>query len=387
MDLVKHLVNTLWIPELEHALERFSIRIYLDWRDEHYLKAYDQFPEKFLNYLEGKGKSGLYHQHCLCYLEHVMSSIDRPPSREKFRLIRTLKFILDEPFTSFCEGITWKFFCATLFKLNSEEFKMFQGGRYYSNLFDPFKYDWDDRLSIDAKSFVPEPILSHQLANVAISCMQYLHRWDSNTPPTRDHFLASWATKSKQSPWLWRRRMRLTSMARRQRIWNLRLSNQKQRICYTWALDLLYHTLRKALKSDELTRALSRPFIPSHAPLLFPRRVKRVRKAAAAYLKKFSPSSLDASSVEARVRRSMRGLPHINMIAIDDDNPESSRRIFLTGRDATKKDLKRNIDHMLDAIFCPTGSDPKILESVGAAFDLVNKLGTEIATRQLEATS
>jgi hypothetical protein len=153
--------------------------------------------------------------------------------------------------------------------------------------------------------FVPEPILSHRLANVAISCMQYLHRWDSNTLPTRDHFLASWATKLKHSPWLWRRRMRVTSMGRRQRIWNLRLSRQdrqvfysetiqskyfcqKQRIFYTWTLDLLYHTLRKAMKSDELTRALSKPFIPSLAPLLFPRRVKRVEKAAAAYLEKVS---------------------------------------------------------------------------------------------------
>ena len=153
-----------------------------------------------------------------------MSSIDSPPTREKFRLMRILRFILDKPFMSFCEGIIWGKFCATLFKLNSAEFKY--GKHYFNDLFEPFKYSWINEPFTDAESFVPEPILSHQLANVAISCMQYLHRWDSNTPPTRDHFLASWATKSKQSPWLWRRRMRVTSMGRRQRIWNLRLSSQ-----------------------------------------------------------------------------------------------------------------------------------------------------------------
>ena len=167
-----------------------------------------------------------------------------------------------------------------------------------------------------------EPLLSHRVANVAISCLQCLHssRWDTNTSPTQGHFLASWlswSTKSKQSPWLWRRRMRVTSVGRRrQRIWNhdghnysfplnLRRSRQifhsetiqsesfyqKQRIFYVWTLDLLYHTLCKAKKSDKLTRALSRPFIPSLVPLIFPRRVKRVRKAAAAYLERVSRRS------------------------------------------------------------------------------------------------
>ena len=141
--------------------------------------------------------------------------------------------------------------------------------------------------------------------------MQYLHHCDSNIPPMQAHFLASRATKSKQSPWLWRRRMRVTSMRRRQPIWdlhrnkysfppNLRRSrhifysemNQEQRMFYMWTLDLLYHTLRKAMKSDLLTRALSKPFNPSLAPLLCSRRVKRVRKAATAYLKKVSREAL-----------------------------------------------------------------------------------------------
>ena len=59
MDLALHLTKSLWIPELEHALERFSIRTYLDWFDQHYAKEGselmdEEFPVGFLNYLEGK---------------------------------------------------------------------------------------------------------------------------------------------------------------------------------------------------------------------------------------------------------------------------------------------------------------------------------------------
>ena len=56
MDLVEHLTKSLWNPELEHALERFSIRTYLDWSDQHHIVFFmdDEFPERFLNYLDGK---------------------------------------------------------------------------------------------------------------------------------------------------------------------------------------------------------------------------------------------------------------------------------------------------------------------------------------------
>jgi hypothetical protein len=63
---------------------------------------------------------------------------------------------------------------------------------------------------------------------------------------------------------------------------------QERHIFYMWTLDLLYHTLRAAMKSDELTNALSKPFIPSVACILFPRRIKRVQKAVGAYLEKVS---------------------------------------------------------------------------------------------------
>ena len=57
MDLVLHLTQSLWNIELEHALERFSIRTYLDWLDQHHPINWtvdNEFPERFLNYLKDK---------------------------------------------------------------------------------------------------------------------------------------------------------------------------------------------------------------------------------------------------------------------------------------------------------------------------------------------
>jgi len=161
----------------------------------------------------------------------------------------------------------------------------------------------------------PEPILSYRLACVAISCLQYLHRQDPNTLPTQGQLLA-WAMKSKRSPWLWKQRMRVISRACRGLIWNnhgtkrsfpqssrqsyhplqskgihSQLFHLEQCTLYIWTLDLLYYTLRKAMKFDELTKALSKPFIPPSVVLLFPRRIQRVRKAVEAYFKKVSRRS------------------------------------------------------------------------------------------------
>ena len=250
-----------------------------------------------------------------------MSSINSPRTREKFRLMSTVAFILQEPFTSLRRGIKhaiWKNLCSTLFGFNSAELK-WDKDYCFGQLINPtsYKLNWArsnpsaiDGHFAETKRVVPEPILSHRLANVAISCMQYLRRLDFNTLPKHYLCLASWMTKSKQLPWLWRRRVRVTLMRHRRPICNhdgykcssprklqrsrqiiyskIIQSHQEQRIFYTWALDLLYYTLRKAMKSDELTRALSKPFIPSLTPILFPRRVKRVRKAAAAYLEEVS---------------------------------------------------------------------------------------------------
>jgi hypothetical protein len=184
----------------------------------------------------------------------------------------------------------------------------------YKLMRDPTKYDDS---SIEAESWdrtrnIPEPILSYRLARIAISCIRYLHCQDPNTPPTQGHLLA-WAMKSKQSPWLWRQRMQVISMACRRQICNYKgpkhsfpqdsqqsyqplyskgihseLFHLEQRTLYIWTLNLLYYTLRKAMKFDELTRALSKPFIPPSVVPLFPRRIQRVRKAAKAYFEKAS---------------------------------------------------------------------------------------------------
>jgi len=179
---------------------------------------------------------------------------------------------------------------------------------------DPTKYNDSsiEALKWDRTQNIPKPILAYRLARVAISCMRYLHRQDLNTPPTQEQLL-TWAMKSGRSPWLWRKRMRVISMARQRLIWNnngpkrsypqsfqrssqilhskgihSELFHLEQCILYIWTLDLLYYTLQKAMKFDELTRALSKPFIPPSVVLLFPRRIQRVRKAVEAYFEKVS---------------------------------------------------------------------------------------------------
>ena len=148
---------------------------------------------------------------------------------------------------------------------------------------------------------VPDPILSRQLAEVAISCTQYLFRRGRRCTNARDHLLP-WAVKSKQLPWFWRQWMRISLTQRpihsyphslrrlRQILYSENIQSERfyqvQHTFYLWTLKLLYHALRKVKKSDDLTRALSKPFIPLPAALLFPRQIKQVRKAVGAYLEK-----------------------------------------------------------------------------------------------------
>jgi len=165
----------------------------------------------------------------------------------------------------------------------------------------------------ETKRLIPEPILSHRVACIALACMRYLHRQDPNNPPLQDNLLSAWAMKSKRLPWLWRQRTRVTSIGLRpptldydgpkysfpqslrrshQMLYSIGIQSKKfyqeQHIFYMWTLDLLYHTLRTALKSDELTKSLAKPFIPPAACIFFPRRIKRVQTAASAYLERVS---------------------------------------------------------------------------------------------------
>jgi len=258
-------------------------------------------------------------------MEHVNSSINNPPTREKFCLMSTVWFVLQKPITSLWRGIkaaSWEKLCAELFGFNKAEIRVGQDCSIL--LRDPTTYDRGGRGSFyldekrygpyglldETKTFIPEPILSHRLARITISCMRYLHRQDLKNPSNP---LAAWVTKSKKLPWLWRQRIRVTSIGYRQPAGNsdvpkysfsqsLRRSHQmlysegiqsekfyqERHIFFIWALDLLYHTLRAAMKSDELTKALSKPFIPSPAYILFPLQIKRVQEAVGDYLEKVS---------------------------------------------------------------------------------------------------
>ena len=238
----------------------------------------------------------------------------------------TVWFVLQDHIASRWRDIgaaSWERLCAKLFGFDDIDLK--GASSCYRLMLNPTTYE-GVRMRNDCsdlamfghldgtKRLVPEPILSHRLACVALSCMQYLHRQDSNDSPMQVSLLVAWARKSKRSPWSWRQRTRVTSIGRRQTTWNsygqakysfpqsLRRSHQilysegiqsddfyqERRIFYMWTLDLLYHTLYKAMKSDKLTKALSKPFIPSVARILFPRRIKRVQKAVDAYLEKVS---------------------------------------------------------------------------------------------------
>jgi len=265
----------------------------------------------------------LYHHHLLCYMEHVNSSINNPPTREKFRLMSIVWFVIQHPFSWLwrgIEGASWEKLCAKLFGFNKAEIQ-FDRTCVYELLRNPTWYDAERRncyldrsvygLLGETRRLIPEPILSHRLARIAISCMRYLHRQDPQNSPTQENLFATWVAKSKKMPWLWRQRIRVTSIGRRQPTrksdlpiysfsQSLRRSHemlysegiqsekfyQERHIFFIWTLDLLYHTLRAAMKSDELTKALSKPFIPPAAYILFPRHIKRVQKAVGAYLKK-----------------------------------------------------------------------------------------------------
>jgi hypothetical protein len=134
----------------------------------------------------------------------------------------TVWFVLQNPIASLwrgIEGASWERLCAKLFGFNEAEIQLDQGSTGYSLLRDPTTYDREelynkfDRTMYghldETKRFVPESILSHRVAYIALSCMQYLHRQDRNNSSMQDNLLAAWATKSKQLPWLWRQRIRV----------------------------------------------------------------------------------------------------------------------------------------------------------------------------------
>jgi hypothetical protein len=229
--------------------------------------------------------------------------------------MNTVWFILQEPIASLWRGVeatSWERLCAKLFGFNESEIRFDQDPPGWRLMRDPTAYGGRLCKAIYARlDETPRPILYNWVACIALSCMRYLHRQDINNPPMQDNPLAQWAMKSKRLPWLWRQRTRGTLTGRRQptsdcdvpkysfsqslrrshqMLYSERIQSehfyQERHIFYMWTLDLLYHTLRAAMKSDMLTEALSKPFIPSAACILFPHHIKRVQKAVGGYLEK-----------------------------------------------------------------------------------------------------
>jgi hypothetical protein len=338
-DLIQLLNHSLWTPELEHALENFSLGAFLDHTlathhsaairyDPHhivlgffnYLEANVSPPRRRREYLSAsayhinQNKSKLHLTHATRYLEYVMLTINIHPSAEKYYLLITVWVVFQESdrrpgYRYYLVHDEFERFFITLSGFNSTDITW--DSMHYRLMRDP--HNIHNLPSIlgpicGTQRLILEPILSHHLVRVAISCMQYLSHGRLNT---QDHLLA-WAIKSKQSPWLWRQRIRVTSTRRhglntifehpysfpqslrrlRQILYSEKVQSEKfcweQHKFYRWTLNILYLTLRKAKKSDELTRAISKLSIPLSASILFPRQIKRVRKAIDAYLDKVS---------------------------------------------------------------------------------------------------
>jgi hypothetical protein len=239
-----------------------------------------------------------------------MLTINSHPSAEKFYLLITVWFVLQEYFQLGQCYYYDKFeqLCVALFGFDSTDIAW---DRMHYRLMRPLFIDNPICGHIaETKSVVPEPILSHRLARVAISCIQSCQHLFHRGANAQDQLLP-WAIKSKHSPWLLRQRMRVTSRRRyesniilahtysfprsllrlRQTLYSEKIQSEKYGSpdkLYVWTLNILYITLRKARKSDELTRTLSKFVIPLSASILFPRRIKKVRKAINAYLDKAS---------------------------------------------------------------------------------------------------
>jgi hypothetical protein len=269
-------------------------------------------------------------------MKYTMSSIDNHHSGEKFYRLKILLFVLRKPlkvFTTRREYFplpSWNKFCTALFGFDFSEDDVetlcdlildSTGRSYYDYLLTGLN-GLDEKPEWLLEDVPPEPIWSHWLARVTISCIQYLRCRDPNDTLAQTHLRAC-AKKSKQMPWLWRQRMRVTSTGRRldldfdlprysfsqslprlpQILHSGRIQPEKfyqtHHRFYILTLSILSRTLHwaaQAKKSDELIKELSNPFIPSSATLLSPLRVKRVKKAVDAYLAKVRRSSDPRSS-------------------------------------------------------------------------------------------
>jgi len=105
-------------------------------------------------------------------MDHLNSSINNLPTREKFRLMSTVWFVLQTPIASLWKGMeaaSWERLCATLFGYNESEIQFDQGDDGDGLMCYPTTYDSAGRRDNDfngtmygllnkTKRNIPEPI-------------------------------------------------------------------------------------------------------------------------------------------------------------------------------------------------------------------------------------
>ncbi|KAJ3507509.1 hypothetical protein NLJ89_g6260 [Agrocybe chaxingu] len=312
----------------------------------------------FFHILRESGEDEQYRRHSDLYLSYVTSCIQNCSRPESFHLMSTVWLVLQSPLRSSVENGTklnllpdgvnyssvWEELCASLFHIKpvDREWDL----DHWRLLRPPTDYN-DTRADIEPLAgiygditetlrLVPDSILSGRLVRLAISCVEYLRRRGSSVSGQRTDYLRIWAEKSKRAPWTCRSRKRLTFIGRATRVtwhevpwerftagWGYSCSQSllkahealysktaKSKLFYwkayrqyMWALDLLRRTLYVVGRSDDLVAALSKPFIQWPAPILFPRRVSRIRQVMGAYFKRvgkptFPPDPADPDAPE-----------------------------------------------------------------------------------------
>ena len=123
---------------------------------------------------------------------------------------------------------------------------------------------------------VPEEVLSHRLACVAIAFYQYLRDFGSTwkrlaKPEDRRSFL---------------QRLRAETPSQSDDYGAIQPLHMSAYVKLAWALTILHRVLLKARKSKNLINHLSKAVIPCPVYVLFPRRTRRVRRTIEAYLEK-----------------------------------------------------------------------------------------------------
>ncbi|CAA7269439.1 unnamed protein product [Cyclocybe aegerita] len=299
-----------------------------------------------------------YRRHSDLYLSYVTSCIESRSHPESFHALSTVWLVLQSPLRSYVENGTepnllpngvnfssvWEKLCTSLFDIKRVDCEWDLD--HWRLLRPPTDYN-DARADIEPLAgiygditetlrLLPDSVLSYRLVRLAISCVEYLRWMGTTSVGQRTNYLRIWAEKSKRAPWTCRSRKRLTFVGRQKRItwhkvpwerftagWGYSCSQSllqaheslysktaKSKLFYwkayrqyMWTLDLLRRTLHVAGGSDDLVAALSKPFIQWPAPILFPRRVRRVRQSMEAYFNRVCsasfPTDADASEGES----------------------------------------------------------------------------------------